>query len=272
MNMILPIRTGFAELRSGTLGVRLAAGPEEIEAAQSLRYDVFFAEMGAQADARTRALGRDEDEFDAVADHLVALDYATADGRPRVVATYRLITREAAERVGGFYSAGEFDITPLVTAGGTLLELGRSCVHRDYRGGRAMQLMWRGLAAYVYANGIDTMFGCASLPGTDASAIADQLAYLHHNHLAPAALRPRALAERSVTVDTAMTDELDARRAMAKLPPLIKGYLRLGACIGDGAVLDAAFNTIDVAIVVRTAAITARYIRHYDREFGAEAA
>lgn len=258
MNMIAPYAAGFAELRSGSLGVRLAAGPDEVDAAQALRYQVFFEEMGATADPQAQALRRDRDGYDAVADHLVVIDH----DRGGVVATYRLIRAEAAADAGGFYSEAEFDISALRGSGERLLELGRSCVHRDYRSGRAMQLLWRGLAAYIALHGIDVMFGCASLPGTDPAALGGLLGYLHQAHLAPVGQRPLALAARHVAM-TAFAPA-DAATALAGLPPLIKGYLRLGGWVGDGAVVDAEFNTVDIAIVVRTAAITARYLRHYD--------
>ena len=261
MNMITEIgalvpRTG------GRLSVRLARGAAEIDAAQALRYDVFYGEMGATPDAAMRATRRDHDAFDAVAEHLLVVDEAAA--LPcGVVATYRLIDEAAAARIGGFYSAGEFDLSGLLAGPGRKLELGRSCVHPAYRGGSAMQLLWRGLAEFVQARGIAVMFGCASLPGNDAAAVAEQLAYLTQSHLAPACMRPVALAERRVAIAGGAFDAISARAA---LPPLIKGYLRLGGWVGDGAVLDTQFNTIDVAVVVRTEAITARYARHYAQE------
>ena len=272
MNMIMPRGQGSSalhegeELRAGTLSVRLAVGAREVDAAQALRYDVFYREMGAQADGPTRASGRDHDAFDAVADHLVVIDESAADRPCGIVATYRLIGGAAAARAGGFYSAGEFDISSLTANARNPLELGRSCVHPRYRGGRAMQLMWRGLAAYVHAREIDVMFGCASFPGTDPDGIADQLSYLAEAHLAPVALRPRALPDRFVEMRRRTVPAGEHARIAAGLPPLIKGYLRLGGWVGDGAVIDAAFNTIDVAIVVQTELVTRRYLRHYERD------
>jgi putative hemolysin len=260
---------GFDELRAGTLGVRLAAGTDEVDAAQALRYAVFYDEMGAHPDAEAARLRRDRDRFDAVADHLVVLDHA-GDGPPRVVATYRLIPPEAAAKVGGYYSADEYDLAPLLRFPGKLLEVGRSCVHPDYRTRLALQLMWRGIAAYVYRHGIDVLFGCASLHGTDPDRIADQLTYLHHVHLAPPELRPRALPSRYVEMRRLDPATLDTRRVLGALPPLIKGYLRLGGFVGDGAVIDAQFNTVDVAVIVRTDQVTQRYLRHYERAFGEE--
>ncbi len=260
----------FDELRAGSLGVRLARDAAEIDAAQSLRYDVFYEEMGAVPDAAARTSRRDVDRFDAVADHLIVLDHGDGSGRPRVVATYRMIDKPAAARIGHFYSADEYDIGPLLAFPGNVLEVGRSCVHPEYRGRQAMQLLWRGIAAYVARRQIDVLFGCASLHGIDPDRIAAELTYLHTHHLAPAELRPRAIASRFVEMRRIDPATLDPRRVLVRLPPLIKGYLRLGGWVGDGAVIDAQFNTTDVAIVVRTDQVTERYLRHYERGNAAE--
>jgi L-ornithine Nalpha-acyltransferase len=148
--MVAGVRTNdrtFPELRVGNLGVRVAASAAEIDAVQALRYRVFYREMGAKADAATAASQRDRDVFDAVADHLLVMDHAIGDGAEGVVGTYRLIQREAAARLGRFYSAGEYDITPIMNFPGRILELGRSCVDTAYRSRVAMQLLWRGIAA-----------------------------------------------------------------------------------------------------------------------------
>jgi putative hemolysin len=255
----------FGELRAGNLGVRIAATPAEIDASQALRYRVFFEEMGATAPAALVAARRDRDMFDTVADHLIVVDHAIGPGPEGVVGTYRLIREEAAAQAGRFYAAGEYDIDPLMTFPGRKLELGRSCVDAGYRNRAAMQLLWRGIAAYIFVHHIDIMFGCASLPGTDPDAIAMELTYLYQNHLAPPALRPRALGHRMIDMRRLPPDSFDPRRAQALLPPLVKGYLRLGGYIGDGAVIDHEFNTIDVAVVVKSDLITDRYYRHYER-------
>ena len=257
---------GFAELRAGNLGVRLATNAAEIEAGQTLRYQVFYEEMGAHPDATAKATRRDSDAYDAVADHLLVIDHAIGPGAEGVVATYRLIRAQAAARVGHFYSADEYDIAPMLAFPGQVLELGRSCVHANYRNRSAMQLLWSGIAAYVFLHKIDLMFGCASLPGTDPDALAAELTYLYQNHLAPPEIRPRALPGRYVDMRRLDPMTMDMRRALAGLPPLIKGYLRLGGFIGDGAVIDPQFNTIDVAIVVKTDLVTEKYYRHYERE------
>ena len=257
---------GFGELRGGNLGVRIATTEAELDAAQALRYSVFYNEMGAVPSDEARRTGRDSDQYDAVADHLLVVDHAIGPGPEGVVATYRLIRQSAAARIGRFYSADEYDISPMLAFPGEVLELGRSCVHQHYRSRSAMQLLWRGIAAYVFLHRIDVMFGCASLPGTDPDAIATELTYLYYNHLAPPAIRPRALPDRYVDMRRLDPATLNPRRALAELPPLIKGYLRLGGFVGDGAVIDPQFNTTDVAVVVKTDLVTDKYYRHYERQ------
>jgi putative hemolysin len=258
--------SGFGELRGGNLGVRIATDAAEVDAVQALRYQVFYGEMGAVPGAEAARTGRDRDRFDEVADHLLVVDHAIGPGPEGVVGTYRLIRQPAADRIGRFYSADEYDIAPIIGFPGHVLELGRSCVHPAYRNRAAMQLLWRGIAAYVFLHRIDLMFGCASLPGTDPDAVAEELTWLYHNHLAPPALRPRALPHRYVEMRRRDPAALDVRRVAAGLPPLIKGYLRLGGFVGDGAVIDAQFNTTDVAIVVKTDLVTDKYYRHYERQ------
>ncbi len=256
----------FPELRTGNLGVRLAACPQEIDAVQALRYRVFYEEMGAHPDAATARTERDRDAYDTVADHLLVVDHALGEGPESVVGTYRLIQRDSAARIGGFYSAGEYDISRIEANPGRIMELGRSCVDGGYRSRAVMQLLWRGIAAYVFLHKIDLMFGCASLPGIDPDALEMELTYLYYNHLAPPGVRPRALPHRYIEMRRLDRDSVDARVALNKLPPLIKGYLRLGGFVGDGAVIDADFNTTDVAVVVQTDLVTDKYYKHYERD------
>jgi putative hemolysin len=209
---------------------------------------------------------RDFDRFDEICDHLLVLDHSRGVGAASVVGTYRLIRRGAAARLGTFYSASEYDISRLAAYPGEILELGRSCVDAAYRQRPAMQLLWSGIAAYVFHYDIALMFGCASLPGTDPDALAVPLSYLYHHHLAPPALRPKALAGRYVDMCRLAVGAIDPTRAQGALPPLIKGYLRLGGFVGDGAVIDEQFNTTDVCIVVKTDLVTEKYSRHYERQ------
>ncbi len=263
---LLSERPRFGELRAGNLGLRIAATPGEVDALQALRYRVFYDEMGAEPDSVSVLSRRDIDRFDLVADHLIVVDHALGDGPEGVVGTYRMLHREGAAVAGRFYSSDEYDIAPLLSFPGRILELGRSCVDLRYRGRAVMQLLWRGIAAYVFAHEIDLLFGCASLAGTDPDGNAAALTYLHHNHLAPPALRPQAIPERYVDMRRLPPEQVDARRVLLALPPLIKGYLRLGGMVGDGAVIDHQFNTTDVAIVVKTDLVTDKYIDHYKRQ------
>jgi putative hemolysin len=255
----------FPELRAGNLGVRIATTADEVDAVQALRYRVFYTEMGARADAATERDQLDRDVYDAVADHLLVVDHAIGPGPEGVVGTYRLIRREAAAKIGQFYSADEYDIAKIERFPGGLMELGRSCVDARYRERAVMQLLWGGIAAYVFHHKIGLMFGCASLHGIDPDALAAELTYLYYHHLAPPEIRPRALPHRYTEMRRLERDEIDPKRVLAALPPLIKGYLRLGGFVGDGAVIDAQFNTTDVAVVVKTDLVTDSYYRHYER-------
>ena len=258
--------SSIVDVRSGALQVRLAETVGDIDAAQALRYRVFYEEMGAIPSAEMQRRERDFDGFDGVCDHLLVIDHARGTGPQTVVGTYRLIRRPAAERHGAFYSAAEYDIAKIVAYPGEILELGRSCVDPSARNRPTMQLLWRGLASYVFHYDIALMFGCASLPGTDPDALAAPLSYLHHHHLAPAALRPRALPQRYVDMRRMDPAALNPTRVLSELPPLIKGYLRVGGFVGDGAVIDHQFNTIDVSVVVKTDLVTDKYYRHYERQ------
>lgn len=253
-------------VQSGSLEVRLALTPHDIDALQALRYRVFYEECGAIPSRAMRFRRRDFDAFDNICDHLIVLDRSRTDKGDMVIGTYRLMRRSVAQRHNGFYTAAEFDISPLEVLEGEILELGRSCVDPKYRTRPTIELLWRGIAAYVSRYDIRVMFGCASLPGTDLQQLAVPLSYLTHHHLAPLELRPRAQSNRYCNMNILAADRIDSRRALAALPPLVKGYLRLGGFIGDGAVIDPQFNTTDVCVVVKTDLITDKYYRHYLRK------
>jgi putative hemolysin len=253
------------ELLAGDIELRLAENEDEIRAAQTLRYRIFYEEMSAEPTAEMSRLRRDFDSFDDYCDHLLVIDRALPAGPRRVVGTYRLLRRAMAEKRGQFYSVDEYDIRQILAFPGEILELGRSCIEPAYRQRSIMQLMWRGIADYVMYHEIGLMFGCASLAGVDPAAHALALSYLYHHHLAPANLRPRALPSRYVAMNMMPRDQVDARAALGQLPPLIKGYLRLGGFVGDGAVIDNQFHTTDVSVVVVTDRVTGKYYRHYTR-------
>ncbi len=256
--------------RVGSLEVRLAQTAAEVRQAQKLRYRVFYEEGPASPNPGRLFARRDVDGYDAICEHLLVLDHAARDShainRPAVVGTYRLLRQSLAEEYGGFYTAGEFDIGSLIArhSGLQFLELGRSCVLAPYRNKRTVELLWHGIWAYVLQNQLDVMIGCASLDGTDPGQLALPLSFLHHYARAPESWRAFALPERYVEMNRMSKEAIDPKEALRALPPLIKGYLRLGAYIGEGAVVDREFGTTDVLIVLPVSAIKQRYIEHFD--------
>ena len=243
------------------LSIRLAGNTADLEAVQRLRWQVFFAEMGAST-VTGAASFLDSDPYDPLCDHLLVSAIAD-DGEPQVVGTYRLLRQSVARNAGGFYSANEFDLAPLSCARGELLELGRSCVLPAYRTSATIALLWSGIAEYIQRHRIGLMFGCASFPGTDPMAHAASLSWLHHQHLAAAWQRPRVLDGKGARMDLLERGTYDERRAMFALPPLIKGYLRTGATFGEGAYIDHTFNTVDVCVVMPVDAISDRYAARF---------
>jgi putative hemolysin len=250
---------------SGALEVRLAETDHEVAQAQHLRYQVFYEEMCAIPSEDMRASRRDFDKFDDVCDHLLVIDRDAqgADGQPLVIGTYRLTREKDAEKVGGFYTAGEFDLGRMISGmpkGTKYLELGRSCILKSYRSRPgAMQLLWKGLMAYVARFDIDLMFGCASFAGIDPQALALPLSYLSYHHAMPEDLKVSARPELYVPMNILPPEGVDAREGIRSLPPILKGYVRAGCCIGDGAVIDHQFDTIDVFIFFPLSGIDARY-------------
>lgn len=240
--------------------VALAKSDDDLRAAQALRYDVFVRELGGGGALVDHAAGLEQDRFDQFFDHLILFDDA-ADAR--VVGVYRMLRATQAAQAGGFYSEDEYDISLLRRTGKHLLELGRSCVHIDYRGGAAMYHLWNGLAAYVATHDIDIMFGVASFHGTDVASLAAALSLLHHRHLAPEALRVQAKPSGATAMDLICENQIDRRLAMKQMPALIKAYLRLGGVVGAGAFLDHAFNTTDVCLIMDTGAMSERQKRIY---------
>jgi putative hemolysin len=264
--------------RTGTLEARFAQSADDVRRAQELRFRVFYQEGGATADASIRAAGRDADAFDAICDHLLVIDHApppeTGLAAGSVVGTYRLLRQEIAEQHNGFYTEAEFAIRELTArhTGLRFLELGRSCVLEPYRNKRTLELLWHGIGHYTMQHRPDVMMGCASLDGTDPDALALQLSFLHHFCGAADRWRAQALPHRAVAMNRMPKDAIDQKEALRLLPPLIKGYLRLGACIGDGAVIDHQFGTTDVLIVLPVAEIKSKYVAYFHPNGRLEAA
>lgn len=252
----------LGEMRSGNMEVFVASKASDITAAQALRYQVFYEEMGAKSTPEIEKTKLDIDEFDAVCDHLLVVEHQE-NGGYKIVGTYRLLRRENMQKIGRYYSDGEFDISIIKQYDGDVLEVGRSCVHQDFRNRSVMQLLWRGIGAYVTKFNIKIMFGCASFHGIDPKQNAMMLSYLYHYHLAPAELCPKALPDRFVNMNLMPKEEINVKESFANLPPLIKGYLRLSGYIGNGAVIDYDYNTTDVSIVVKTDLVTEKYASRY---------
>jgi len=261
---------GEGGMAGAGLVARLASDPRDLAGAQRLRYRVFVEEMGAGGDLVDHAARLERDALDDHFDHLVVVDPgrdpATLD---HVVGVYRLLTGDRAAVIGRFYCDAEYDLGVLRRSGRRLVELGRSCVHPDHRKGPAMALLWNGLADYVVARGIEVMFGVASFPGADPACHGLALSWLHHHHLAPPDLRVRARPAQFAAMDRLPAAGLDRKAAMAALPPLIRGYLRLGGVVGEGAWIDRAFNTTDVCLIVDTARMSARHHSYYARKAAA---
>ncbi len=258
--------------RIGTLEVRLAARKKDVRKAQRVRYKTFYEEGHAVPDRTTALTRRDRCAFDRHCDHLLVIDHAAVSKfgiqHPKVVGTYRLLRKDVAQRNLGFYSSQEFELGPLLARHpeSRFLEMGRSCVLPAYRSKRTIELLWRGIWAYVQHYRIDALIGCASLEGTDPAALALPLSFLHHYAGAQPEWRARALAGRFVDMDMLPKASVDPRRGAASLPPLVKGYLRCGAQFGEGAVVDHQFGTTDVLAIMPIQSIHGRYTSFYGRE------
>ncbi len=247
----------ISHLQNSDLTVKLAETQGELHAAQRLRYEVFVRELGGGGAMVDHAAGLERDRFDAHADHLILQKRECGE----VVGVYRLLRGCRAQNGEGFYSQSEYDLSPLTASGRRLLELGRSCLHREHRGGTAMHQLWQGVADYIARHRIEILFGVASFHGTDVAALAPQLSLLHRNHLAPPALRASARAPGRQRMDLLCPAQLDRRAAMIAMPSLIKAYLRLGGCVGQGAFVDHAFNTTDVCMILETRHLAGRPAR-----------
>ena len=262
---------------AGALEARLAATGKEVRRAQGLRYRIFFEEGGAIPNPAVRLTRRDLCRFDSICDHLVVVDRAAParDGSPSVVGVYQLLRQDVAERNFGFYSAREFEVERLIARrpGARLLEVGRACVAETHRGRRVLELLWRGLWAYARHHAIDAMIGCASLPGADPRAHAAAIGWLSAGGGDPSwRVAPRS--ERRFTLgddghrrdDDGAQGGLDARALARRLPPLVKGYWRLGATFSPVPSVDAAFGATDVFVALPLRDVEARYLKHFGVE------
>jgi putative hemolysin len=254
----------------GDITVRLARDEKEIYQAQKLRYQIFYEEFNAKPSFSIAEQKRDFDYFDNFADHLVVLDKSIIDPEKNIVGTYRMLKEEKAKLAGRFYTSDEFDISKLLEQKSGLLEMGRSCVLSEYRTKAVLQLLWQGIAEYVAYHNVRYLFGCASFHGTDPDKFKDELSYLYYCHLAPEEFRPKALPDVYTKMDRMAPENIDSKKVLRNLPPLIKGYIRIGGLIGDGAYIDYDFDTIDVCVVLKTSMLTGSYAKHYERKTGTD--
>ncbi|MDD8019553.1 MAG: GNAT family N-acetyltransferase [Bacteroidota bacterium] len=238
--------------------IKIADSLAEIEAALRLRFDVFNIEMkeGLQSSFET---GFDSDVYDTFCDHIIVKERASGN----IVGTYRLLRQDVAERNIGFYSEGEFDLSRFKKIPGQSLELGRSCVAKEFRSIAVINLLWKGIARYIELHSIDHLFGCASLHSTKEREVAPAYFYLMHHHLAPKEYRVHPLVQHRMNFENCLPNETELRGAFSSLPPLLKGYLRLGAVICGEPARDLEFGTTDFLILLETGSITERYKSHY---------
>jgi putative hemolysin len=254
MRVQLATQREFAKTGPKRLSVTLATNPGDVEAAQRLRYRVFAGELGARIDTRTP--DRDHDMFDPWCEHLIVRDNQTDE----VIGTYRILTADRAKRIGAYYADLHFDLVRLARLKPDMMEIGRACIHPDYRTGAAIMLLWQGLAQLMSERGVAYLIGCVSIGMADGGANAARVfERVAPRHLAPSEyrVRPRnALMPRDGT-------RPEVEGVVPLLPPILKGYLRVGAWIGGEPSWDPDFNTADLLLFLPVARIAARYARHY---------
>ena len=245
----------YLPIESTSLKLFIATDKNQIIESQKLRYEIFYKEMGAEPSPQMKKEERDFDKFDDHCEHLLVQDTNTK----KIVGTYRMLKREHAKSAGSFYSETEYNIDKLKAYNGEILELGRSCVHKNYRSKLVLQLLWSGIIAYILDNDIKLLFGCASFHGAGIELHKECLSYLYHYHLAPENLRARPLDNYYNNMNIIAKENLPKEKEiLMKLPPLVKGYLGVGAYIADGSFVDWPFNSTDVGIIVETKNIPQR--------------
>ncbi|MDC0093551.1 GNAT family N-acetyltransferase [Alphaproteobacteria bacterium] len=255
----------FNEIKFGNYVIKLAETKSELKKAQALRYSIFYKEKKAKPSILKQMLGLDFDKVDKFADHLILVDKGSNAPKNRIVGTYRLIRGDVSVDFGGFYTSSEFNLSNILNGykHSQILELGRSCVHKDYRNGTAMNLLWKAIAEYVKLFDIKIILGCASFSGTNIMKFSNELSYLQENFSLPDDLSVESL-DNNVYPDYKKTkNNIDNFRTFAKLPPLIKGYLRVGGKVSDSVYVDYNFNTIDLCVIIETDNIDKKYKKKF---------
>ena len=251
----------FPDITLGEFVIKLANKKSELKKAQTLRYSVFYKEKKAKPTFLKKMMRLDCDETDKFADHLIVIDKKRKRIKNKIVGTYRLIRGDVALSFGGFYTSSEFDLTNILNSyqHKQILELGRSCVHKDYRNGTIMNLLWKAIAEYIKLYDIKVLLGCASFPGTNIQEYSKELSYLRRNFSLPEKISVKSLLNNNYPAYNEGNINESDLRIFAKLPPLIKGYLRVGGRVSDSFFVDYNFNTIDICIVVQTVNIDKKY-------------
>jgi len=260
------IKNKLKSVKYKNFEVRLAKNFKDIDAAQNLRFRVFYEELKAKPTIKNILYEKDFDELDPFCDHLLVIDHNKSSTRKSIVGTYRLIRRPMTQIHGKFYTEGEFDIKKILKKKGEVLELGRSCVEQNYRDKPIIKLLWKAISAYMEHYKIKILFGCASFTGINYKKYKEQLSYIYHYHLAPEEILPKALPPNNIKLNYCQKKDLDTYKIFKTLPPLLKGYLRLGAYVGDGAFIDKQFNTIDICIVLKSDSLKKRYVNFHKKK------
>ena len=258
-------KNSFTKIETGNLIIKLAETNSEIKYAQSLRYSVFYKEKNAKATLSKKMLRRDYDKIDRFADHLIVIDKNRRNFQNKIIGTYRLMRGDLANQYGGFYTSTEFNLSNILQLykNNEILELGRSCVHKKYRNGIIMNLLWKAIANYVSIYDIKILLGCVSFPGTNVTKFSDQLSYLKKNHSLQSELSVDSLDHNIYPIRDYQNKNVSDIKLFIKLPPLIKGYLRVGGKVSESCFVDHDFNTIDLCVVVKTNNIDDKYKKRF---------
>lgn len=254
----------FSMIETKNYYIKLVETKSELKHAQALRYSIFYKEKKARPSFSKKIIRLDYDKIDKFADHLIVID-KNKKTKNKIVGTYRLIRGDVARLFGGFYTSYEFNLVNITNAfrDKQILELGRSCVHQDYRNGSVMNLLWKAIAEYVKLYDIRVLLGCASFSGTDPTKYSDELSFLKQNFSLPKYLSVESFNYNNYSVYKLKNNNFNQLRTFAKLPPLIKGYIRIGGKVSDNFYVDHKFNTIDLCVIVKIADIEKKYKEKY---------
>ena len=261
----LKIKKTFSKIEVDNFVIKIAEKKSELKKAQALRYSVFYKEKKAIPTISKKLLRLDYDKIDKFADHLIVIDKNRKGIKNKIVGTYRLLRGDIAAHCGGFYTSSEFDLSKILNSykNNKILELGRSCVHQDYRNGTIMNLLWKAIAEYVKLYDTKILLGCASFHGTDVMKYTNELSFLRKNFSLPGELTVKSLDTKIYPAYTEINSNTNDLRTFAKLPPLIKGYLRIGGKVSHDCFVDYKFNTIDLCVIVTTDNIDEKYKKKY---------